>query len=87
MLILAAVVVAEVVPPWLGARRRAQRGRGRRPRGRRVILIRPGRRDTRTAPHGDDSQTIEESGRRIGGHAWVEMRLFEKLGRWSGVVD
>ena len=31
--------------------------------------------------------TIEESGRLVGGHAWVEMRLFEKLGRWSGVVD
>jgi hypothetical protein len=33
------------------------------------------------------AETIEETGRRIGGHAWVEMRLFETLGRWSGVVD
>ncbi len=33
------------------------------------------------------AETIEESGRRVGGHAWVEMRLFEKLGRWSGDVD
>jgi len=33
------------------------------------------------------AETIEQSGRRIGGHAWVEMRLFETLGRWSGVVD
>ena len=33
------------------------------------------------------AETIEQTGRRIGGHAWVEMRLFETLGRWSGVVD
>jgi hypothetical protein len=33
------------------------------------------------------AETIEQSGLRIGGHAWVEMRLFETLGRWSGVVD
>jgi hypothetical protein len=33
------------------------------------------------------AETIEESGRRLGGHAWVEMRLFEMLGRWSGDVD
>lgn len=33
------------------------------------------------------AETIEESGRRIGGHAWVEMRLFETLGRWSGAVE
>ncbi|HEX5366429.1 MAG TPA: hypothetical protein VFW63_07185 [Acidimicrobiales bacterium] len=32
-------------------------------------------------------ETIEQSGRRIGGHAWVAMRLFEALGRWSGVVE
>ena len=33
------------------------------------------------------AETIEQTGRRVGGHAWVEMRLFETLGRWSGVVD
>ena len=33
------------------------------------------------------AETIEQTWRRIGGHAWVEMRLFETLGRWSGVVD
>jgi hypothetical protein len=32
------------------------------------------------------TETIERSGRRIGGHAWIEMRLFEVLGRWSGTV-
>jgi hypothetical protein len=34
----------------------------------------------------DVAETIEASGRRIGHHAWVEMRLFETLGRWSGTV-
>ncbi len=34
------------------------------------------------------TETIERSGQRIGRHAWIEMRLFEVLGRWSGsVVD
>jgi hypothetical protein len=33
------------------------------------------------------AETIEQSGARIGGHAWLEMRLFETLGRWSGSVD
>jgi hypothetical protein len=32
----------------------------------------------------DVAETIEESGRRIGHHAWIEVRLFETLGRWSG---
>jgi hypothetical protein len=32
------------------------------------------------------AETIEQSARRIGHHAWVEMRLFELLGRWSGTV-
>lgn len=32
------------------------------------------------------TETIERSGQRIGHHAWVEMRLFEVLGRWSGTV-
>jgi hypothetical protein len=31
-------------------------------------------------------ETIEQSARRIGRHAWLEMRLFEVLGRWSGTV-
>lgn len=35
----------------------------------------------------DAAETIEQSGRRIGHHAWVEMRLFEILGRWSGTVS
>jgi hypothetical protein len=34
----------------------------------------------------DVAETIEASGRRIGHHAWIEMRLFETLGRWSGTV-
>mgnify|MGYP001222847958 FL=1 len=34
----------------------------------------------------DVAETIEESGRRIGSHAWVEARLFEIVGRWSGTV-
>jgi hypothetical protein len=34
----------------------------------------------------DVAETIEESGRRIGSHAWVEARLFEVVGRWSGTV-
>ena len=33
------------------------------------------------------AETIEQSGRRIGGHMWVASRLFEALGRWSGAVD
>lgn len=32
------------------------------------------------------TETIERSGQRIGRHAWIEMRLFEVLGRWSGSV-
>jgi hypothetical protein len=28
------------------------------------------------------AETIEQSGRRIGGHAWVELRLFEIVGGW-----
>lgn len=32
------------------------------------------------------AETIEVSGRRIGGHAWIETRLFEVLGRWSQLV-
>jgi hypothetical protein len=35
----------------------------------------------------DVAETIEESGRRIGHHVWVEARLFEVVGRWSGTVD
>jgi hypothetical protein len=35
----------------------------------------------------DVAETIEESGRRIGHHVWVEARLFEVTGRWSGTVD
>jgi hypothetical protein len=34
----------------------------------------------------DAAETIEASGRRIGQHAWVEMRLFETLGAWSAAV-
>jgi len=34
----------------------------------------------------DVAETIEESGRRIGHHAWVEARLFEIVGRWAGTV-
>jgi hypothetical protein len=34
----------------------------------------------------DVAETIEESGRRIGHHAWVEARLFEVVGRWAGTV-
>ena len=33
------------------------------------------------------AESIEQSGRRIGGHTWVAARLFEALGRWSGTVD
>jgi hypothetical protein len=29
------------------------------------------------------AETIEESGRRIGHHEWIELRLFETLGRWA----
>lgn len=32
------------------------------------------------------TETIERSGQRIGRHAWIEMRLFEVLGRWAGTV-
>ena len=35
---------------------------------------------------GDAAETIEASGQRIGQRAWVEMRLFETLGAWSGAV-
>lgn len=34
----------------------------------------------------DVAETIAVSSRRIGRHAWVESRLFETLGRWSGLV-
>ena len=34
----------------------------------------------------DVAETIEHSGRRIGRHAWAEMRMFEVLGGWSGTV-
>ena len=34
----------------------------------------------------DVAETIEESGRRIGRHAWVEARLFEIVGSWAGTV-
>lgn len=34
----------------------------------------------------DVAETIEESGRRIGHHAWVEARLFEVVGGWAGTV-
>ena len=34
----------------------------------------------------DVAETIEESGRRIGHHAWVEARLFEVVGAWAGTV-
>lgn len=34
----------------------------------------------------DVAESIEESGRRIGHHAWVETRLFELLGRWSATA-
>jgi hypothetical protein len=34
----------------------------------------------------DVADTIEDSGRRIGRHAWAEMRMFEVLGGWSGTV-
>ena len=34
----------------------------------------------------DVAETIEQSARRTGHHAWLEMRLFEILGRWSGTV-
>jgi hypothetical protein len=33
------------------------------------------------------AETLEQSARRVGRHAWVEMRLFEILGRWSGTVS
>ena len=33
------------------------------------------------------AETIELSGARLGGHAWLSMRLFETLGRWSGSAD
>ncbi len=32
------------------------------------------------------AETIEQSGRRIGQHAWIEMRLFEILGSWVAPV-
>jgi hypothetical protein len=32
------------------------------------------------------TETIERSGQRIGRHAWIETRLFELVGRWSGTV-
>jgi hypothetical protein len=28
------------------------------------------------------AETLEESGRRIGHHAWIELQLFEALGAW-----
>jgi hypothetical protein len=33
------------------------------------------------------AETIEQAGRRAGGHAWVAARLFEVTGRWSTTVD
>jgi hypothetical protein len=33
------------------------------------------------------AETIEQAGRRVGGHAWVAARLFEMTGRWSTSVD
>lgn len=32
------------------------------------------------------AETIEQSGRRIGGHAWTELRLFEIVGSWVTTV-
>jgi len=32
------------------------------------------------------AESIEESGRRIGHHAWIEMRLFETVGGWVASV-
>jgi hypothetical protein len=32
------------------------------------------------------AETIEQSGRRIGNHAWIEMRLFETVGGWVASV-
>ena len=32
------------------------------------------------------AETIEQSGRRIGGHAWFELRLFETVGGWVTTV-
>ncbi len=34
----------------------------------------------------ETAETIEASGRRIGHHAWAEMRLFETLGAWSATM-
>ncbi|HEX6420577.1 MAG TPA: hypothetical protein VFZ77_18900 [Acidimicrobiales bacterium] len=34
----------------------------------------------------DVAESIEGSARRIGGHTWLEMRLFGILGGWSGTV-
>jgi hypothetical protein len=31
---------------------------------------------------GAAAETIHQSGRRIGGHAWIELRLFETVGAW-----
>lgn len=33
------------------------------------------------------AETIEQAGRRVGGHAWGAARLFEVTGRWSTTVD
>mgnify|MGYP003403007899 CR=1 FL=1 len=35
----------------------------------------------------DVAETIDESGRRIGHHAWIEMRLFETVGAWVASVS
>ncbi len=32
------------------------------------------------------AETIEQSGCRIGGHAWIELRLFETVGGWVTTV-
>ena len=32
------------------------------------------------------AETLEESARRIGHHAWIELRLFETLGAWVAAV-
>jgi hypothetical protein len=89
-LILGAVVVAEVVPSWWAARVGGREGRGpSRTAGhteRDPGPTRPTRPTGGTRSMARVAETIEQSGRRIGGHAWIEMRLFEVLGRWSATV-
>ena len=38
------------------------------------------------APSPRGAETLEESARRIGQHAWIEQRLFEILGAWVTAV-